>query len=118
MPGTRVFTVSGVAGALLHDAPNPQFERVYTIGNSTVIPVVQRTYYFDRPNRRLMLYDGHLSDMPLVDNVVNVEFSFFVDSAAASVARPPDGEVELRLQSRFSAAPSSWHLRAPSDFIC
>ena len=90
--GHEIFTVSGVAGALLHDAPNPQFERVFTIGNSTVIPVVQRTYYFDRPNRRLMLYDGHLGDMPLVDNVVDVEFSFFVDSAAASVARPPDGE--------------------------
>ena len=39
-----------------------------------------------------MLYDGHLSDMPLVDNVVDVEFSLFVDGAAASVARPPDGE--------------------------
>jgi prepilin-type N-terminal cleavage/methylation domain-containing protein len=89
--GHEVFTVNGVAGSLLHDAPNPRFERAYAAGNSTLIPVVQRTYYFDRPNRRLMLYDGHLSDMPLVDNVVNVEFSFFVDNAAASVARPPDG---------------------------
>ena len=88
--GHEVFTVNGVAGALLHEAPNPRFERVYAAGNSTLVPVVQRTYYFDRPNRRLMLYDGHLSDMPLVDNVVNVEFSFFVDNAAASVARPPD----------------------------
>jgi hypothetical protein len=89
--GHEIFTVNGVAGALLHDAPNPRFGRAYSAGNSAVVPVVQRTYYFDRPTRRLMLYDGHLGDMPLVDNVVDVEFSLFVDSAAASVARPPDG---------------------------
>ena len=41
--GHEVFTVNGVAGALLHDAPNPRFERVYAAGNSTLIPVVQRT---------------------------------------------------------------------------
>lgn len=89
--GHQVFTVNGAAGALLHDAPNPRFERAYAAGNSTLIPIVQRTYYFDRSNRRLMLYDGHLSDMPLIDNVVNVEFSFFVDNAGTSVGRPPDG---------------------------
>jgi type II secretory pathway pseudopilin PulG len=89
--GHEIFTVTGIGGGLFHDAPNPAFDRAYAAGNTAVIPIVQRTYYFDRPNRRLMLYDGHLGDMPLVDNVVDLRFAYFADASAASVARPPDG---------------------------
>ncbi len=55
------------------------------------MPVVQRVYYFDRANRRLMVYDGYQSDMPFIDNVVDVRFEYFADRSASSVARPPEG---------------------------
>ena len=56
------------------------------------MPVVQRVYYFDRANRRLMVYDGYQSDMPLIDNVVDLRFAYFADRFPSSVSRPPDGE--------------------------
>ena len=89
--GHDFFTVTGTAGALAHDAPNPAFHRPYAAGRSLVVPVVQRVYYFDRAARRLMVYDGHQSDMPFIDNVVDVRFEYFADRAASSVAQPPEG---------------------------
>ncbi len=89
--GHDFFTVTGIAGALAHDAPNPPFHRPYATGRSIVVPVVQRIYYFDRINRRLMLYDGHQSDMPLIDNVLDVRFTYFADPSPSSVSRPADG---------------------------
>ena len=56
-----------------------------------VVPVVQRVYYLDRANRRLMLYDGHQSDMPFIDNVVDLRFEYFADRAPSSVAWPAEG---------------------------
>jgi len=90
--GHDLFTVTGITGELAHDSPNPSFSRTYDAGAAAVVPVVQRVYYFDRANRRLMLYDGYLSDMPLVDNVVDVRFAYWGDASPASVARPPGGE--------------------------
>ena len=73
--GYDLFTVSDIAGELAHDAP---LSRLYDQATTVVVPVVQRVYYFDRPGRRLMLYDGDQSDLPLVDHVADVTFSYFV----------------------------------------
>jgi hypothetical protein len=92
--GYDVFTVTGVSvetGEVAHDPPNPAFSRAYDAGG-WVVPIVQHVYYFDRPGRRLMLYDGYQSDMPLVDNVVDATFSYFVDGSPSSVAVPAGGE--------------------------
>jgi len=89
--GHDLFTVTGIAGGLAHDSPNPPFHRPYEAGSSVVVPIVQRVYYFDRANRRLMVYDGYQSDMPLIDNVLDVRFAYFADAAPSSVSRPPDG---------------------------
>jgi prepilin-type N-terminal cleavage/methylation domain-containing protein len=89
--GHDFFTVTGTAGALAHDAPNPLFHRPYAAARSLVVPVVQRVYYFDRPGRRLMVYDGYQSDMPFIDNVVDVRFEYFADRMASSVTQPPEG---------------------------
>jgi prepilin-type N-terminal cleavage/methylation domain-containing protein len=87
--GYDVFTVTGVAGALAHDSPNAPFSKAYDAG-AVLMPIAQRVYHFDRANRRLMVYDGYLSDMPLVDNVIDVTFSYFGESEA------PDGQSHLR----------------------
>jgi hypothetical protein len=88
--GHDLFTVTGVAGELAHDPPNPPLHRPYLAGSSVVVPVVQRVYYLDRAGRRLMLYDGYQSDMPLIDHVVDLRFAYFADASASSVSRPPD----------------------------
>jgi prepilin-type N-terminal cleavage/methylation domain-containing protein len=90
--GRDLFTVTGIADQLVHDAPNPPFSQPYLAGRSFVVPVVQRVYSFDRDNRRLMVYDGHQSEMPLIDNVVDVRVAYFADVSPTSVSRPPDGE--------------------------
>jgi prepilin-type N-terminal cleavage/methylation domain-containing protein len=89
--GHDVFTVTGVAGELAHDAPNPPLHRPYAAATSVVVPVVQRVYYLDRVTRRLMVYDGFQSDMPFVDNVLDLRLTYFVDASPGSVSRPPDG---------------------------
>jgi hypothetical protein len=78
--GFELFTVSGIAGELAHGAPNPAFSQPYANPSARVVPIVQRTYYFDRATRRLMIYDGHLSDVPLLDNVADVRFEYFTDA--------------------------------------
>jgi prepilin-type N-terminal cleavage/methylation domain-containing protein len=89
--GHDLFTVTGTAGALGHGGPNPPFHRAFDAADSLVVPVVQRIYSFDRANRRLMLSDGYQSDMPLIDNVVDVRFAYFADGAPSSVSAPPEG---------------------------
>ena len=86
--GYDLFTVTGIAGALAHGAPNVPFSQAYAPPMARVMPVVQRTYYFDRDGRRLMVYDGYQSDMPLLDHVVDVRFSYFADAAPGPGLRP------------------------------
>jgi len=86
--GHDLFTVTGIAGALEHGAPNPAFSQTYSPPSARVMPVVQRTYYFDRAGRRLMLYDGYQSDMPMLDNVLDVRFAYFADAVPGPGLRP------------------------------
>jgi prepilin-type N-terminal cleavage/methylation domain-containing protein len=86
--GYEVFTVTGIAGALEHGVPNPAFSQAYSPPSARVMPIVQRVYYFDPAGRRLMLYDGHQSDMPLLDNVLDVRFAYFADAVPGPGMRP------------------------------
>jgi prepilin-type N-terminal cleavage/methylation domain-containing protein len=86
--GHELFTVTDVAAGVAHASPNPPFSRTYRAG-AAIVPVVQHVYYFDQPGRRLMLYDGYQSDMPLIDDVVDFRVAYFVDASATSVP-PPD----------------------------
>jgi hypothetical protein len=89
--GFDLFSVTDVATGLVHDAPNPPFSRAYPAGTVRVVPVKHQVYYLDRVNRRLMLYDGFQSDVPLVDNIVDLSFTYFIDPSPLSAPRPPDG---------------------------
>jgi hypothetical protein len=104
--GHDLFTVTGTAGGLAHAAPNTAFSHAYTAAASVVMPVVQRVYHFDRANQRLMLYDGYLSDMPLIENVVDVRFGYYGDRGAGALepfapAALTDGPVAGRSPNRF-----------------
>jgi type II secretory pathway pseudopilin PulG len=90
--GVEWFSVTGIAAGLAHDVPNPPFSRAYSAPTARVVPIVQHVYYLDRVNARLMLYDGYQSDVPLVENIVDLRFAYFLAPSPSSVTRPTDGE--------------------------
>lgn len=89
--GYELFTVTGTGIATLeHAAPNRAFTRLYT-ANAPVTEVEEHIYYLDTNTRRLMHYDGGQGDSPLVDNVVALNFTYYVDPNPNSAPRPADG---------------------------
>jgi hypothetical protein len=89
--GYELFTVTGTAaGALEHGSPNPAFTRPYPQG-SRLVEVEQHVYYHDAASRRLMHYNGHQSDLPLVDNVSSLQFVFYADADPQSAPKPAGG---------------------------
>jgi hypothetical protein len=90
--GYELFTVTGAGPtSLQHAAPNPDFTRAYQSG-AQVSEVEHHVYYLDRSTSRLMHYNGHQSDLPLVDNVVDLQFTYYADPNPASVPQPPAGQ--------------------------
>ena len=84
-----VFTVAAAEpGGVL--APAAPLSRGYPAG-SPVVAIVQRVYYLDRAGKRLMVYDGNDSDLPLVDHVTDLQFTYYADPAPDSIAPPPAG---------------------------
>jgi len=51
----------------------------------------QHVYYFDAANRQLRHYDGWQTDVPIVDNVVGVEFSYWGDPEPPLAPKPQVG---------------------------
>lgn len=49
------------------------------------------TYYFDSVNKQLRHYDGYLTDVSVVDNVVGVTFEYFGDPSPPTKPKPPVG---------------------------
>jgi type II secretory pathway pseudopilin PulG len=84
-----LFTVSDAAAGLL--LPASALSKPYGVGGR-VLRVVQRVYHLDRPGSRLMVYDGDSSDMPLVDHVVDLRFTYYAEPPPASVPPPAEGQ--------------------------
>ena len=84
-----LFTVSAASSGLLSHPS--ALSRPYGVG-SRVLRVVHRVYYLDRPGSRLMVYDGDSSDMPLVDHVVDLRFTYYAEPSPASVPPPAEGQ--------------------------
>jgi len=76
---------AGRVEALRSPPPEP-----YPIG-SAVAEVTLRTYYFDSPARQLRQTDGRSTDVPVVDDVVNVSFRFAGESRPPVRPKPPAG---------------------------
>jgi type II secretory pathway pseudopilin PulG len=49
------------------------------------------TYYLDAVNKQLRHYDGDLTDVPIVDNVVGLTFEYWGDPTPPSKPKPPVG---------------------------
>ncbi len=99
-----VFTILSTDPALGVIVPAPLLSRAYAAG-ARVVSLVQRVYYLDRPGRRLMVYDGDRSDVPLVDHVVDVRFAYDADPSPWSATPPPPGSANCAYAAGDPAVP-------------
>jgi type II secretory pathway pseudopilin PulG len=89
--GYDLFTVTHLTAEVGHAAPNPRFSKPYRAATARVVPIGQKVYYLDRPGRRLMVYDGFRTALPVVDGVADLQFTYLADPDPRSVAAPADG---------------------------
>jgi len=85
------FTVTEVqddAGHLQHRQQDLSYP--YSAG-ANITQAESHQYYFDAVNHQLRHYDGYLSDVPVVDNVVGVLFEYFGDPQPPTEPKPPVG---------------------------
>jgi hypothetical protein len=86
----EVFTLAAVDAANNFLTPAALLSRPY-LANAQVAAVMRRTYYLDAAGKRLMMYDGARSDVPLVDHVVDLQFAYYGDPRPDSVSPPEPG---------------------------
>jgi hypothetical protein len=82
------FTITQVqdsAGHLQHRGQ--QLNHTYAEG-STITQVVSNTYYRNAATNQLVRYDGANTEIPIVDNVVDLRFDYFGDPASPTKPDP------------------------------
>jgi type II secretory pathway pseudopilin PulG len=85
------FTVTTIAGADVQlRAHRADSTSAYPAG-AFVMPAETHVYWFDPAARQLRHYDGDLSDVPVIDNVVGVSFEYFGDPNPPVHPRPMAG---------------------------
>jgi hypothetical protein len=90
--GYDLFTVTGTGmNTLAHSSPNLPFTLAYAAG-ARVTEVEDHVYYLDTAGRRLMHYNGHQSDVPLVDNIAGLTFTYYADPNPMSAPQPDAGQ--------------------------
>ncbi|MGH9372441.1 MAG: prepilin-type N-terminal cleavage/methylation domain-containing protein [Vicinamibacterales bacterium] len=86
-----LFTVLGVSGqalSLRHHGGGAH--AAYQAGSPVLVAEVS-TYYFDRETRILRRYDGDDSDLPLMDDVVDLELEYYGEPRPPARPRPASG---------------------------
>ena len=83
-----VTSVQAAAGHLQHRGQ--QFSIAYPVGAS-VAQIINYTYYLDRTTNQLRRYDGLDTDVPVVDNVVDLRFEYFGDPNPPTTPKPAAG---------------------------
>ena len=85
------FVVTGVQDQQLQlERQGQDVSKTYASG-AYISQAETHTYYLDPDTDRLMHYDGWESDVPLVDDVVGLEFRYFGDPAPPTSPQPPIG---------------------------
>jgi hypothetical protein len=103
----ELLTVAAVDTARALLIPSAPLSRPYPSG-ARVAVVTVRSYYLDSTTRRLMVYDGDRSDVPLVDRVVGMEIGYLADQGGTALQLLPlaqlaDGPVSGEAPNRFDA---------------
>jgi hypothetical protein len=78
-----LFTILGVVGLTLNVRHKGAGSVAAYAAGSSVLGVESTSYYLDNRSRVLRSYDGDTSDLPLVDDVVGMELTYYAD------VRPP-----------------------------
>ncbi|MDA1092231.1 MAG: prepilin-type N-terminal cleavage/methylation domain-containing protein [Acidobacteria bacterium] len=90
--GYDAFTVTSVtADQVGHGGSNPTMSRTYDASTARVVEANQAVYYLDAANNQLRHYDGYELDLPLVDDVVALKFTYFASPDPASAPKPAEG---------------------------
>lgn len=85
------FTITQVQDSAAHlQHRGDDLNYAYDAGAS-VTQVVTNTYFLNRATRQLMKYNGHDPEVPLVDNVVDLQFQYFGDPNSPRLPKPPLG---------------------------
>lgn len=84
-----VLSLNNSTAVIAHRQQGP-LDFTYQTGDS-VAEAESHTYYFDRPALQLRHFDGSQSDVPVLDNVVDVMFEYFGDPAPPTRPKPPLG---------------------------
>ncbi len=102
--GHEFFTVAAVDPARALLTPAAPLSRPYTAGARVAVAAI-RTYHLDAATRRLMVYDGDGSDVPLVDHVVDVRVAYFAEAPLGllTASQLADGPFMGESPNRFDA---------------
>ena len=85
------FTITNVQTNALHmQHRGQQFQKAYDAG-ANIVEAQFHTYYWDAVTDRLMHYDGITTDLPVVDNVVGLQFRYFGDPDPPQAPKPTIG---------------------------
>lgn len=112
---TTLQALGATATLQAHDLPAAH---QYAPG-STVVEGLSRTYYLDTAQRQLRLYDGNQSDLPVVDGVVGLTFTYFGDPNPPLAPQPSPGtanclyDVAGRLDPSLAVLPAAGQALVP-----
>lgn len=112
------FTVTSTAGDVGHvrqwQAGHSSY--AYAAG-AAVAGAESHTYYFDAKNRQLRHFDGYLTDMPVVDEVVGVTFEYEGDPLPPTAPKPPLGTANCLYDAAGMPVPGLMSLTAHSGSL-
>jgi hypothetical protein len=86
-----VFTITKTQSPAAHLQHRGQDLNYSYAEDSSVMTVVSYTFYLDRTTHQLKRYDGWETEVPLVDNVVDLRFDYFGDPNPPKAPKPPTG---------------------------
>lgn len=80
--------VQHAAGHMQHRQQDLSYP--YQVG-AIVTQADSHVYYYDAANRQFRHYDGYLTDVPIVDNVVGMQFAYYGDPNPPTLPKPKAG---------------------------
>jgi hypothetical protein len=84
----EITNVQDAAGHLQHRGSDLSYK--YEVG-AIITQVVTNTFYLDTATRQLKKFDGGSLDLPIVDNVVGLQFEYFGDPNPPKAPKPASG---------------------------
>ena len=85
------FTLTQVQNDAAHVQHRGQGLTYGYVAGATITQAVSNTYYRNAATNQLMVYDGYQTELPIVDNVVDLRFEYFGDPAPPRTPDPGVG---------------------------